>query len=206
MKKFLLFVGAIIAVFMSCFMVACTPTVSPETKPLQVEDCFKDFVQVSYFRYSYINQGYENVPFTGDETENVSLSKLLKQDSNISAAKYSDFKIFTTSNASKIRVKSIQFDIVTVIDCNVQFSLQLSKNVVRSGATVSVKGGEPATVSFTEIGKGWTADEAGKSELVSGLMKGTEETYLLISLLNKNEMLDNDYYMNNLQIEFEEIK
>lgn len=199
-------VGALILILcFGFFLSACEDKeqqLNPAT-PLTVEDCFKDFVTTAYFKSSNKPQGYEDEVYSGEHT---SLSELIKSENNLEAGRYSFFQIFTTDKASLIEVSSLSFDVVVSKDCLIQFSISLSENhSLYSDDSVDAKAGVPATITFSNLCKRWTVEDAGDSELREGWMIGKASTYIRIDLISKQDFLQNNYSIQNLKINFDEV-
>ena len=208
MKKFLATVLAALALCVGCALSACTYPETPPQEPLTVSDCFKDFVGTNYFKFSNKPQGWENQVGV---YENLSLQQLLKTENDIAPAQYSYFLIYTTEKAASIEVTSINFEIVTNNNCQLQFCLGYSASDTVYSDSVSVTPGTAATVTFSSLNKRWSAAEAGKSELIynqegnKATMRGEASTYLKIELINKTDFLEEGYSIQNLRINFKEL-
>jgi len=205
MKKLLVIVSLIcIFASMTCILAACNPSEQGEQgepSPLQITDCFKDFVPCVYFKASYNPQGYEDRPYAG---ENVSLSQLISDERSIEPNQYSLFRLFTTNKAALIEVNSISFEVVTEKDVILQFNLSLGQSNIYS-ESVSAKAGVPATIIFSNLHKTWTSGEAGKSEIRAGWLVGEETTFLKLEPVGKGNLVDNKYFIKNLKIDFSEL-
>lgn len=205
MKKLFASIFTTLMLCSVCFFAACNvqgETSEPTKEPLTMQDCFKDFVASAYYKFSYKPDGYEDKPYRG---ENVSFSELIKSENNIDPDCYSYFKIYTTEKAASIKVTSISFEVVVTTDCLMQFCLWTSENSsIYSDDSVSAEAGTPVTITFSSLNKRWTAEQAGQSELRSGWMIGEPSTYLKLELIGKGMLIDNNYTIRNLKIEFVE--
>lgn len=206
MRKLIAAIVAALAVCLGCFVAACgagEPEPTPTPEPLTITDCFKDFVPTIFFKSSYNQQGYTEVPYSG---ENVSLSELVKSENNIEAARYGSFLLFTTDKAALIEVVTLSFDVVVSEDSLIQFCLQMNIGDTLYSNSVTATAGTPATITFTNVGKHWSVEEAGASEMVVGRLVGEASTYLRVDLVNKGDLTENSYSIQNLKMEFVDFK
>ena len=202
MRKIFAAVVAALAVCLCCFAAACgtieqEPDTTPE--PLTITDCFKDFVPTFFFKGS----GYSDLPYSG---EHVSLSELVKTENSVAAGRYSSFQLFTTEKAAFIQVETISFDVVVSEDSLIQFCLQMDIGDTLYSNSVNATAGTPATITFTKVGKRWSVEEAGASEMKEGRMLGKASTYLLIELVGKADFNGNSYSIQNLKMELVNFK
>lgn len=200
MKKRTACVAAVLMLAMVFLFAGCIQEPPEEQQPLTVADCFKDYVTVVYFRRPFGK--VEDVPYDGS---NVSLAELLKSENNIEAAQYSYFLIYTTTEASKIELNSISFDVVASKDCVMQFNLYLSADDNIYSDAVEAKAGMPATITFTGLHKAWSEEDAGNSTLRNGVMAGAPSTYLRLEPVGKDALVDNPYSIQNIKIIFTEL-
>lgn len=217
MKKLIAAILAALTLCVGCFLSACSLDKPEEPKqPLTQTDCFKDLIMFQRFKQSNKPQGYEEVPVRG---ENLSLSELVKVENQIPADKYSYFLIYTTDKAAHIKVTSITFNIIAAENCNVQFSLEMGENDLHYSATVELTANEPSEVSFEGLQKTWSEEDAGNSQLYHSdattypvvapewdYLVGTANTFIKINLMNKSELIENAYSIQNLQVNFEELE